>query len=178
MHLVLAVEVASLGVQIHGGTGYIDDAEISQIYRDARIGPIFEGTNYIQAQDLPGRKIIRDGGVTLNTLLEDIARAATALPESNTLRSPMLTNCTRIREAAADLARKAHTDPDLIGSVAHHFLQWLGVLIGGWQWCLYASGDPDTAAFYAAHIMPRTLMHEAIVRSGSGVIATVTPSSI
>ena len=57
-----AVEVASLGVQIHGGTGYVDDAEISQIYRDARIGPIFEGTNYIQAQDLLGRKIIRDRG--------------------------------------------------------------------------------------------------------------------
>jgi alkylation response protein AidB-like acyl-CoA dehydrogenase len=51
----LAVEVASLGVQVHGGTGYVDDAEISQIYRDARIGPIFEGTTYIQSQDLLGR---------------------------------------------------------------------------------------------------------------------------
>ena len=53
-----AVEVASLGVQIHGGTGYVDDAEISQIYRDARIGPIFEGTNYIQSQDLLGRDVV------------------------------------------------------------------------------------------------------------------------
>jgi acyl-CoA dehydrogenase len=174
----LAVEVASLGVQIHGGTGYVDDAEISQIYRDARIGPIFEGTNYIQAQDLLARKIIRDRGVTLNALLDDITKAATALPDSSPLRSQVLANCTRIREVAADLAKKSQSDPDLIGAVAHHFLQWLGVVIGGWQWCLYANDDPATAAFYAAHIMPRTLMHEAIVRSGSGAIANVAPGSI
>jgi acyl-CoA dehydrogenase len=174
----LAVEVASLGVQIHGGTGYVDDAEISQIYRDARIGPIFEGTNYIQAQDLLGRKIIRDRGAALNALLDDIAKAATDLRESSALRSQVLTNCARIREAAADLAKKSQSDPDLIGAVAHHFLQWLGVVIGGWQWCLYAKGDEETAAFYAAHIMPRTLMHEAIVRNGSGAIASVAPASI
>jgi hypothetical protein len=174
----LAVEVASLGVQIHGGTGYVDDAEISQIYRDARIGPIFEGTNYIQAQDLLGRKIIRDRGVTLNALLEDITKSATALPETSPLRSHVLTSCTRIREVAAELAKKSQSDPDLIGAVAHHFLQWLGVVIGGWQWCLYANDDAETAAFYAAHIMPRTLMHEAIVRSGSGAIANVAPTSI
>jgi 3-(methylthio)propanoyl-CoA dehydrogenase len=174
----LAVEVASLGVQVHGGTGYVDDAEISQIYRDARIGPIFEGTNYIQAQDLLGRKIIRDRGATLNALLDDIAKAAATLPENDALRSQVLTNCTRLRETAADLARQSQSDPDLIGAVAHHFLQWLGVVIGGWQWCLYASSDPETAAFYAAHIMPRTLMHEAIVKSGSGAIARMAPSSI
>jgi hypothetical protein len=174
----LAVEVASLGVQIHGGTGYVDDAEISQIYRDARIGPIFEGTNYIQAQDLLGRKIIRDRGVGLNALLDDIAKAASALPESNDLRSQVLANCSRLREAASHLARQSQSDPDLIGAVAHHFLQWLGVVIGGWQWCLFASGDPETAAFYAAHVMPRTLMHEAIVKSGSGAIAKMAPASI
>ncbi|HVY83052.1 MAG TPA: acyl-CoA dehydrogenase [Steroidobacteraceae bacterium] len=174
----LAVEVASLGVQIHGGAGYIDDAEISQIYRDARIGPIFEGTNYIQAQDLLARKIIRDGGVCLNALLDDIARDAAALPDTSTLRAQVMTHCSRIRETAADLARESQRDPDLVGAVAHHFLQWLGVVIGGWQWCLYANEDAATAAFYAAHIMPRALMHEAIVRSGSGANATLAPMSI
>lgn len=68
----VAVEVASLGVQIHGGTGFVDDAEISQVYRDARIGPIFEGTNYIQAQDLVGRKVLRDGGVVLGQWLDEM----------------------------------------------------------------------------------------------------------
>jgi len=173
----VAVEVASLGVQIHGGTGYVDDAEISQIYRDARIGPIFEGTNYIQAQDLLGRKIIRDRCVTLNALLDDVQRTAERLPACD-LRTQMLANCANLREVATTLAREAESDPNLVGSVAHHFLQWLGVVIGGWQWCLYADDDPQTAAFYAAHVLPRARMHEAIVRSGSEAFAAVAPTSI
>ena len=191
----VAVEVASLGVQIHGGTGYVDDAEISQIYRDARIGPIFEGTNYIQAQDLLGRKIVREGGVTLFALLDEIEQAAKALPADNSrltqLRSQTAANCSRLREATAELTRAMPDDPELIGSVAHHFLQWLGVVIGGWQWCLFArtataasidaasaSATLDTAAFYAAQILPRALMHEAVVKSGSSAVAGATPSSI
>jgi acyl-CoA dehydrogenase len=188
-----AVEVASLGVQIHGGTGYVDDAEISQIYRDARIGPIFEGTNYIQSQDLLGRKIIRDRGVALNALLDDIATAAEATPghhpKLQELRSQIAANCNRLRETAADLGRKSQTDPELIGSVAHHFMQWLGVVIGGWQWCLFAKTASerddadaqitlDTAAFYAAHILPRALTHEAVIKSGSNAVAGVAPTSI
>ncbi len=191
----VAVEVASLGVQIHGGTGYVDDAEISQIYRDARIGPIFEGTNYIQAQDLLGRKIVRDRGVTLNALLDEMVKAAQALPADHgklaALRTEVEASCARLREVAAGIARKSQTEPDLIGSVAHHFLQWLGVVIGGWQWCLYAGtatsksatdagarATLDAAAFYASHILPRARMHEAIVASGSGAIVNVAPSSI
>ena len=193
----LAVEVASLGVQIHGGTGYVDDAEISQIYRDARIGPIFEGTNYIQAQDLLGRKILRDGGVALNALLDDMTQAAQSLPADHArlsnLRSQVLSNCAHLREAVADLQAKSAKDHELIGSVAHHLLQWLGTVIGAWQWCLFAktattqspntaalhatvaTATIDTAAFYAAHVLPRALMHEAIVKSGSAPIAGVVP---
>ncbi len=173
----VAVEVASLGVQIHGGTGYVDDAEISQIYRDARIGPIFEGTNYIQSQDLLGRKIIRDRCITLNAVLDDVQRAAERLPPCD-LRTQMLANCANLREVATTITREAESDPNLVGSVAHHFLQWLGVVIGGWQWCLYAADDPQTAAFYAAHVLPRARMHEAIVRSGSAALAGVQPLSI
>jgi acyl-CoA dehydrogenase len=182
----LAVEVASLGVQVHGGTGYIDDAEISQIYRDARIGPIFEGTNYIQSQDLLGRKIIRDGGAELRALLDDIEKAASGVPATGklaTLRAEMIGNCSRLRAAVPGLIEKSESDPDLIGSVAHHFLQWLGTVAGGWQWCLYAATTDsqetiDTAAFYAAHVLPRTRMHEAIVAAGSAALKDVPPASI
>ena len=190
----IAVEVASLGVQIHGGTGFIDDAEISQVYRDARIGPIFEGTNYIQSQDLLGRKILRDGGTTFSALLEDIQSAAARLPADNgklsMLRSEMTANCARLRESVAKLMRDTQSDAELIGSVAHHFLQWLGVIVGGWQWCLYAASatkNPldadshaviDTAAFYAAHVLPRARMHEAIVAGGSAALRDVPPASI
>jgi acyl-CoA dehydrogenase len=190
----VGLEVASLGVQVHGGTGYVDDAEISQIFRDSRIGPIFEGTNYIQAQDLLGRKVVRERGATLNALLDEIQIAVNRLPADHArlarLRSEMTASAARLRESAAEIVRAAPNDPELIGSVAHHFLQWLGVLIGGWQWSLFAAsavqrgGTPiaaatiDTAAFYAAHILPRVRMHEAIVSSHSSPLAGVTPSSI
>src|SRR5208282_1223456 len=60
----LGVEVASLGIQVHGGMGYIEETGAAQHYRDARIAPIYEGTNGIQANDLIGRKLGRDGGET------------------------------------------------------------------------------------------------------------------
>ncbi|MEJ0035460.1 MAG: acyl-CoA dehydrogenase [Gammaproteobacteria bacterium] len=177
-------EVASLGVQVHGGTGYVDDAEISQVYRDSRIGPIFEGTNYIQAQDLLGRKIVRDRAETLNALLDDIAATAANLPAEIPalagLRFQLATCGKRLREASQDIIHLAVSDVELIGSIAHHYLQWLGVLVGGWQLALAANralsgakDDPDAravvalAGFYASHVMPRALMHEMIVRQGS-----------
>ena len=187
-------EVAARGGQGDGGTGYVDDAEISQVFRDSRIGSIFEGTNYIQAQDLLGRKIVRERGATLNALLGDIDAAVNRLPAGDSklsgLKSQMLSGSARLREAAAHIVRDAPADPQLIGAVAYHFLNWLGVLIGGWQWALLAgsaaSAKPDassastlqTAAFYAAHILPRMAVHEAVVRNGSDPVAGVAPSSI
>lgn len=188
-------EVASLGVQVHGGTGYVDDAEISQVYRDSRIGPIFEGTNYIQAQDLLGRKIVRDRAETLNALLDDIAATANALPADVAtlagLRFQLLTCSKRLREATQDVVHLAVSDVELIGSIAHHYLQWLGVLVGGWQLALAANAalarnkeDPDAratldiAGFYASHLMPRALMHEMVVRQGSLPITGARPGEI
>jgi 3-(methylthio)propanoyl-CoA dehydrogenase len=193
----VAVEVASLGVQVHGGMGFIDDAEISQVYRDARIGPIFEGTNYIQAQDLLGRKVIRDRGVTLGELLAEIEKAARALPgeelgssgglrSGEDLRSCLIDGCARLRSAATELIEKSAQQPDLVGATAYHFLQWLGVIAGGWQLALAATraaaesdkslarATADMATFYGAHILPRALAHEATVRNGVGSVATAS----
>lgn len=181
----VAVEVASLGVQVHGGAGYLDEAEISQIYRDARIGPIFEGTNYIQAQDLLSRKVFRDGGAALGALLEDITRAAHALAGDSSdplslLREQLLQGAARLRETASALIGR-RTEPDLLGATADHFLHWLGVLAGGWQWALTVAvatstaaqtqSLADTAAFYAAHILPRTHWYEAAIRYGETPVA-------
>ena len=120
MGLEVGNEVASLGVQVHGGTGYVDDAEISQVYRDSRIGPIFEGTNYIQAQDLLGRKIVRDRAETLNALLDDIATTANSLPRMSPCWRGFASSswlCSkRLREATQDLIHLAVSDVELIGS--------------------------------------------------------------
>ena len=100
----VAVEVASFGVQIHGGMGFVDDAEISQVYRDARIGPIFEGTNYIQAQDLLGRKVIRDNAVVLGELLGEIEKAAEKLSGAAITGAPRIQQSRRLRSPTYALA--------------------------------------------------------------------------
>jgi 3-(methylsulfanyl)propanoyl-CoA dehydrogenase len=159
----IAVEVSSLGVQVHGGTGFVDDAEISQIYRDARIGPIFEGTNYIQAQDLLGRKILRDKGTTLEELLADFVIAAQALTSSSDLtcaphagksqgqpagernhplrplQTALLEGCARLSEATKQIIVRSASEPEVVGATAYHFLHWLGLLAGGWQLGLAAT---------------------------------------
>lgn len=184
----VGLEVASLGVQIHGGMGFIDAAEISQVYRDARIGPIFEGTNYIQAQDLLGRKVVRDGGRALSELLADMERAALELAQDSRdslwgLRTGLLGGCERMRSAAAALIAGASTDSELIGATAHHFLMWAGVLCGAWQLALAARSARiggtagagrsviDCCVFYSAQVLPRILAHEATVLAGSRPVA-------
>jgi alkylation response protein AidB-like acyl-CoA dehydrogenase len=187
----IAVEVASLGVQVHGGLGYIDACEASQLYRDARIGPIFEGTNYIQAQDLLLRKVLRDDGAELDELLSVIEQTAQALEGSAAvrelvgLRDPLLGECARLRAASDELRQRLPAEPQLAGCVAYAFLQWLGAVAGGWQWALSAlrALEPtcspelrrpliDGAKFYAAHVLPRARVAEAIVRSGQAPVLT------
>ncbi|OUL75070.1 acyl-CoA dehydrogenase family protein, partial [Paraburkholderia hospita] len=75
----LSVDVASLGVQVHGGMGFIEETGAAQYYRDARILPIYEGTTAIQANDLVGRKTVRDGGAVAKALLAQIAQTVEAL---------------------------------------------------------------------------------------------------
>src|SRR5207244_10805819 len=76
----IGVEVASLGVQVHGGMGFIEETGAAQYYRDARIAPIYEGTNGIQAMDLIGRKLLRDDGKAMRGLIAEM-KAAPADPK-------------------------------------------------------------------------------------------------
>ncbi|HTT03418.1 MAG TPA: acyl-CoA dehydrogenase [Steroidobacteraceae bacterium] len=177
-----AVEVASLGVQIHGGLGYIDECEASQIYRDARIGPIFEGTNYIQAQDLLVRKIIREDGTAFEELLvqmEQDARALDTVAGLASLSEGLRAECAELRGSTRELIRTSGTEAQLARCVAYPFLQWLGVVAGAWQWALTAreaaatASDPaarallDCARFYAQQLLPRARAFARIVANGA-----------
>jgi len=182
----IAVEVASLGVQVHGGTGYVDDSEISQIYRDARIGPIFEGTNYVQAHDLLARKVLRDGGTALAAWLDEMehtAEAVRGIAALAPLAEGLAAECRRLRQSVARLARSGAGDRELIGAAAYPFLQWLGVAAGAWQHALAAGESVDRSAadrlsrvriddarFYAAHILPRAHAHAAAVASAADLL--------
>lgn len=82
----MAVEVASLGIQVHGGMGYIEETGAAQFYRDARILPIYEGTNGIQALDLVGRKLTQDGGAAVRAFIEEVAANAAGLSKIESLK--------------------------------------------------------------------------------------------
>jgi len=141
------VDVANLGIQVHGGMGFVEDTGAAQVLRDARIAPIYEGTNGIQAIDLLTRKVAKDEGAAMRGLIAEIATA------------PGLAG------AAADLGRATGTmlalqarDPDAAQSLAVAYLEACGWTLGGWMLARAAAAAPDRAPlaeFYRTRLLPR-----------------------
>lgn len=134
-----AVEIASLGIQVHGGMGYIEETGAAQLLRDARIAPIYEGTNGIQALDLAGRKLQRDGGEAMTVLIDAVDATATELQADDALYD----QGKALAAAAADL-RHATTrlveqgaDPergeDAVQAYATPYLSLAGHVLCAWQ---------------------------------------------
>lgn len=177
----VSVEVASLGVQVHGGMGFIEETGAAQYYRDARILPIYEGTTAIQANDFVGRKVLRDGAAVARDLAAQMHATATELDEAAAtgadaeglgLIARRLRLATQSYEKAVDFTL-VHGRDDLravfLGSVP--FLMLAGVVHAGWQLgraaleCSRAQAKGSasdfhqrklaTSVFYAAWILPR-----------------------
>ncbi|WP_312382205.1 acyl-CoA dehydrogenase [Stutzerimonas balearica] len=183
----LAQEVTSLAVQVHGGMGYVEETGVARHFRDARILPIYEGTNGIQAMDLVGRKTLANDGALLAELLDDIDTTLGHLRQDarcSRLAAPLAEALAAARRARQYLLKGAASDPALPGSVAFNLMMLLGYLCGGWAMArsaLAASaalaagrGDPAfleaklvTAGFYADHLLPRTGALLASVLAGS-----------
>jgi alkylation response protein AidB-like acyl-CoA dehydrogenase len=115
-------EVASLGVQVHGGMGYVEETGAAQHFRDIRIAPIYEGTNGIQAADLVGRKLGLEGGAVFAGLLEEMRGEAGA---------PLADLLDAVEEAAAHIASPA-TAPDAKLGGSYPFLTMVSVAVCGW----------------------------------------------
>ncbi len=168
----IGVEVASLGVQVHGGMGYIEETGAAQHLRDARITPIYEGTNAIQAIDLVGRKLNMDGGAAFDELFSDIEQTIEACttsshPDLPPLGDRLQDSLDAMREAV-DWLKEVDMKDRLAGATP--FLTLAGETIGGWLLCVGAVaarrrqkeniGDPAFAAqrialanFYAEAVM-------------------------
>ena len=182
----LAQELTYLGVQAHGGMGFIEETGAAQHYRDARIVTIYEGTTGIQAQDLVGRKIIRDSGRAVSALIEDMrATHYDLLAEHPALSQLSL----KLERAVDDLEAAvrwllAHHEKDAHapGAAAVNFLMLLGTVCGGWQMaraaCVAIHGalkDEDeflrdkliTVRFYFDHFMPRVAAYRRMIEAGS-----------
>ena len=189
------IEMASLGVQIHGGMGYVEETGAAQHLRDARITSIYEGTTAIQANDLVNRKILRDKGVTAKMVLAEIGALAAELVTSSdvTLKAigVELAEGGRVAGSAVDWLLSAATqDARLPAAAAVPLLKLMGVILGGFQMARAAKiaaakltagiGDGafhdakvKTAWFYAEHILPQAPGLLASITRGAATVMAV-----
>jgi hypothetical protein len=146
----VGVEVASIGVQVHGGAGFIEETGAAQFYRDARIAPIYEGTNGIQAMDLAGRKLGLENGKAARDLL--IEMRSTSIEDTKILGP--LHNAIAACERATDWMLANRGTPDALAA-ATTYLKLMGDTAGGWMLAKGANSEPRTALarFYAAQIL-------------------------
>ncbi len=168
-------DAAVMSQQVFGGHGFIREWGAEQIVRDARIGQIYEGTNGIQAADLIGRKVLRDGGATLQALLAGFDPSR--LEEG--FRAEVEAAFSRVQRALEHVIAQANEDPDLPGAVSTDFLDLVGYTLYAWFWAEMATIAPDNefgqakrecAAFYFSRILPKTLGLEASILSTSGCV--------
>ena len=181
--------VTSLGVQIHGGMGYIEETGAAQHFRDARITTIYEGTTGIQAADLVGRKTLRDGGAAARELIAAMKADAAALdaavePRLAAIASALHAGIAALERVLAWLFAAEREDPRLPLAVSVHYLELWGVVAGGWLMAKAAAiadaelagGAADrpffeaklgTAHFYAVQIMPAAAMLEPVITMGA-----------
>jgi len=188
-------EVTSLGMQVHGGMGYVEETGAAQFYRDVRIASIYEGTNAIQGIDLVGRKLMRDGGATVSTFVSEMreqdAPLANAGEDFAAMRQALARGLDEVVLCSTYLLTGEKKDPELVSSAAFNYLMLLGTVIGGWQLARGALaaaaelGAPGAdrvfletqvllAKFYAEQVMPRAFAHGAAVRAGSGTIMALS----
>jgi len=188
----LGQELSSLGVQIHGGMGYIEETGAAQHFRDARITTIYEGTTGIQAQDLVGRKVLRDSGLSMQTLLTEMRLVADAIADLDQenlgeLHKNYLKGLEDLENATNWLLENYQSDANAPGSVAVNFMMLMGTVCGGWQMAravvianekLNAGAkDSDfyqskitTARFYSEHYLPRAGAYLGSIIAGSDSI--------
>jgi 3-(methylthio)propanoyl-CoA dehydrogenase len=130
----LGIAVASTGIQVHGGMGYVEETGAAQHLRDARIAPIYEGTNGIQANDLVGRKLARDRGEAAAALIAEIRETAAALGQAGSVELAAIVRPLQDGLAALETATSflVEAEPPLAAAGSVPYLQLLGTVCGGW----------------------------------------------
>jgi alkylation response protein AidB-like acyl-CoA dehydrogenase len=183
-----AIDIASLGVQVHGGMGYIEETGAAQHLRDARITTIYEGTTAIQANDLIGRKIAREKGVTINAIIADMRAAATQLDgELASIGARQNLAVDALEKAVFWIVENFSSEPKATHAGAVPFLHLLGITAGGWQMgraaviarAKIAAGDSDpfwsaklaTTRFFADHFLTQVPgLAESVLAGGAGAL--------
>ncbi len=186
----LGVDLTSIGLQVHGGMGYVEETGVAQYLRDSRIAPIYEGTNGIQAIDLVARKVPMRGGAVVADLLGQMEvlgpELAAAGPELAGVRSALANGVSALREATDWIMSRGLAEPNDALAGATPYLRLSGLVIGGWllaRSALAASrllrdaGGSDavflrekigTARFYTEQLLPQTASLLPAVTAGAG----------
>lgn len=194
----MSLEVTSLGVQVHGGMGFIEETGAAQYYRDAKILTIYEGTTAIQANDLVGRKTARDGGTGAKAIAVQIEKTEAELANRESANAKaVLKRLKAAREAFVDvvefIAANTRSNPNAAFAGSVPYLMLAGNLMAGWQLArslmvaedLSAKGQDTafmqakitTARFYADHILSRAPgTRDAIVEGAEAVTALAIES--
>jgi 3-(methylthio)propanoyl-CoA dehydrogenase len=181
------IEVASLGVQVHGGMGFVEETGAAQYLRDARITTIYEGTTGIQAMDLVGRKIARDGGATAKAWIASMRQLDGELagsPRLQGLRKNLAAGTQAVADCVDFIVAEKNPVPAFAGAVP--FLRLAGIVAGGWQMARaalaaerkmgtdksFCEAKIATARFYGEHVLVQAPgLRDTVVRGGEGVMA-------
>jgi alkylation response protein AidB-like acyl-CoA dehydrogenase len=179
------IEIASLGVQVHGGMGFIEETGAAQHLRDARITTIYEGTTGIQANDLIGRKIAREGGATVKAWLKHLQQFDSELAKSNNadvaqVRKALAEGTASIADSVDYLLATFGKDIKAASTGAVPFLKLMGIVAGGWQMARaalvaekrLAEGAADKP-FYEAKIASARFFADQVLSQASGLRTTV-----
>ena len=183
----LAQEVTSNGVQIHGGMGFIEETGAAQYMRDARILPIYEGTNAIQANDFMFRKTIKDNGLTAKIFLDEMI--------NDCKDNIQMTNMVNLAIETLDYILNNRDDYEKLSCISFDYMMGFGYLIGGWlmhkakikarlklsnknQNEIFLKSKIISSDFYNLHILPRIQSHFQIVLNGAEVMQLTNDSYI
>lgn len=183
-------EVAAIGVQVHGGMGYIEETGAAQYVRDVRITTIYEGTTGIQSNDLIGRKLGRDRGVAMLALIADMERELRSLgsadPAVQGVKQAALEAVAALKGATGSLLRLLGSRPEAGMAVSVPYLKLCGYVAGGWLLAKSAAlatarvDGPErefyaakirTAAFYGAQVLPLAAALARVVEGGGASVA-------
>jgi len=186
----MGVEAASAALQVQGGMGFIEETGAAQFYRDARILPIYEGTNGIHGIDLMGRKLALGKGQAVRELVDDIVPTAAALKSADdawlhTVGARLETGLAAVQSATGWLIeRRGHAQPDALAG-ATPYLKLLGDVVGGWMLgkaalaasARIAAGDPDTD-YWRTKIGLARVFAEQVLAQAPGLTQAVTQGSV
>ena len=178
----MSVEMTSLGVQVHGGMGFIEETGAAQHYRDARILTIYEGTTAIQANDIVGRKTLRDKGTVAKALCAEIAAteqdlAAHGNDDCTTMQVALMEGRRALEDAIEFIVANGKSNPKTVYAGAVNYLKLTGIVLCGWQMAraLMAAQDQMNSdpAFFTAKVITARFYAESVLTQAAGLAQSI-----